>query len=169
MKPMNECRCNLHLSKIRFILCHHAIKSIYGYVDRFGNNDDEIRFNTINCTDNKLHLSMVRARINLISMLKFICHIEIYFDFNIVETEKIPLLIRCSKAVIVVNGRRKFGFRYSYYIHRQIFTVDVLFEYKTTSDEEDYLEFDILSAKYFILIDIKPCLYILMNDELSPI
>ena len=100
-------------------------------------------------------------------MLKFICHIKIYVDSNIVKTEKVPLLIRFSKAVIVINGRRKFGFRYSSYIYRQIFTADVLFEYRTKSYEEDHLEFDILSTKCFILIDIQPCLDILMNDELN--
>ena len=97
------------------------------------------------------------------------CHVQICFDSNVIETETIPLLIRFSKAAIVINGRRKFGFQYSSYIYRQIFTADVLFEYKTKSYEEDHLAFDILSAKYFILIAIKPYLDISMNDELSPV
>ena len=87
MRPTNEFRCNLQLSKFRLILFHHLIKSIYGYVDGFGNNDDKICFDLINCKNIKLQL--VRVRINFISMLKFICHIEIYFDSNVVETEKI--------------------------------------------------------------------------------
>ena len=111
MRPTNEFRCNLQLSKFRLILCYRPIKSIYGYVDGFGNNDDKICFDLTNCKNIKLQL--VRVRMNLISMLRFICHIEIYFDSNVVETEKIPLLIRFSKAVIVINGRRKFCFRYS--------------------------------------------------------
>ena len=58
MRPTNECRCNLQLSKFRLILCYHPIKSIYGYVDGFGNNDDKICFNLINCKNIKLQLLM---------------------------------------------------------------------------------------------------------------
>ena len=97
MRPTNECRCNLQSSKFRLILCHHPIKSIYGYVDGFGNNDDKICFNLINCKNIKL----IRE--------------QIYNHLS----KKISLLISFLKAVIVINEGRTFGFRYSQYIYRK--------------------------------------------------
>ena len=69
MRATNECRCNLQLSKIRLISRHHPIKSIYGYVDRSGNNYDKIRFNLINCKNIELQLLMGIGRINVIIYL----------------------------------------------------------------------------------------------------